>query len=292
MAIDQNSIIRNSGERGTHSKYHWKEEARSKRLSAIRLREVASNTYQSYLDEKSISVKQGVRMSHNRVLDLLGERNALNKDSFLLIGYAIELLLKSAFLSLLVFAPKLLVEKNFERYGHKLRSIAETLRLDLTDPELILLEMLGSYIVRETRYPVTSESVEDYCSKSNNITNYVNKTNNFQLALSLYGKIEKSLDGIDGTTDNVKIYGRLDFEKDGYAIYRVGGKFPPVVVIRYSSKQMQAKEDSPEHIRAIMQSYADSGWCMNSRIFLKYWDKALLFKVIKDKAIEDITPQP
>lgn len=231
-------------------------------------------------------------MPSNRVFDLLGEREALNKDSFLLIGYAIELLLKSAFLSLLVYAPKSLVEKNFERYGHMLRTIAETLRLELTDPELMLLEMLGSYIVRETRYPVTSESVEDYCSKSNDISGYVNEPNNFQFALSLYERIEMFLDGIDGTCDNIKIHGRLDFGKDGYAIYRVGGKFPPVVIIRYSSKQKQAKEDSPEHIRAIMKSYSDRGWCMNSRIFLDYWDKALVFKVVKDRTIEDVTPPP
>lgn len=290
MTINQNDIIRNSGERGTYNKYDWKKEARSKRLSAIRLRELASQAYQNFLDEQSTCAEHEVRMRSNRVLDLLGERDSLNKDSFLLIGYAIELLLKSAFLSLLIFAPKPLVEKNFEMYGHKLRKIAETLRLNLTESELTLLEMLGSYIVRETRYPVTSDSVEDYCSKSNDISGYINETSNFQTALNLYEKIEIFLEGSDGTTDNIKIHGRLSFGKDGYVIYRVGGNLPPVVVIRYSSKQKQAKEDTPEHVRAIMKSYSDEGWCMNSRIFLNYWDDALVFKVVKDRTIEDVTP--
>lgn len=290
MTMNQNNIIRNSGERGTHNKYDWKKEARSKRLSAIRLRELASQAYQSFLDEQSASVERHVRMPSSRVFDLLGERDALNKDSFLLIGYAIELLLKSAFLSLLIYAPKSLVEKNFEIYGHKLRKIAETLRLDLTESELILLEMLGSYIVRETRYPVTSDSVDDYCSKSNDILGYINEASKFQITLSLYQKIEMFLEGSDGTTDNIKIHGRLSFGKDGYAIYRVGGNFPPVVVIRYSSKQMQVKEDTPEHVREIMKNYSDEGWCMNTRIFLNYWDKALMFKVVKDRTIEDVTP--
>lgn len=62
MAINHNSIIRNAGERGTHNKYDWRKEARSKRLSAIRLREVASHTYQNFLDEQSTSVDQGVRV--------------------------------------------------------------------------------------------------------------------------------------------------------------------------------------------------------------------------------------
>ncbi|GEM_PF-4011172 len=91
MTINQNNIIRNSGERGTYNKYDWKKEARSKRLSAIRLRELASHAYQNFLDEQSASVEQEVRMLSNRVFDLLGERESLNKDSFLLIGYAIEL---------------------------------------------------------------------------------------------------------------------------------------------------------------------------------------------------------
>ncbi|HCE2124829.1 hypothetical protein [Vibrio parahaemolyticus] len=287
MTINQSNIIKNSGERGTHNKYDWKKEARSKRRSAIRLREFASQTYQNFLDEQSTNLEQKPR---NRVLDLLSERESLNKDSFLLIGYAIELLLKSAFLSLLIYAPKSLVEKNFEVYGHKLRKIAESLHLDLTESELILLEILGSYIVRETRYPVTSNSVDDYCSKSNDISVYINEASNFQIALSLYNKIETFLEGSDGTTNNIKIHGRLSFEKDGYAIYRVGGNFPPVIVIRYSSKQIQAKEDTPEHVREIMKNYSDEGWCMNTRIFLKYWDKTLVFKVVKDRTIEDVTP--
>ncbi len=292
MAINQSSIIQSSGERGTHNKYDWKKEAKSKRLSAIKLREIASLTYQNISKDQPTIVDQIGVANSNRVLELQGEREALHKDSFLLIGYAIELLLKSAFLSLLIYAPKSLVEKNFETYGHRLRTIAETLSLELTETEFLLLEILGSYIVRETRYPVTSKSVEDYCSKTNSILAYVNDQNKFQLALSLYEKIEMFLAGIDGTENNIKVHGRLNFGKDGYAIYRVGGKFPPVIVIRYSSKQKQTKEDSPEYIRAIMKNYSDRGSCLNSRIFLNYWDKALVFKVVKDRKIVCITPLP
>ncbi|HHQ4313424.1 TPA: hypothetical protein ACSP7Z_004099, partial [Serratia fonticola] len=77
-----------------------------------------------------------------------------DKTSRLLLGYAFEMLLKSAILLMNLGAQKDTLDLKFREYGHKLDRMAVDLELALTSDELQLLNVASQDIVLQARYPI------------------------------------------------------------------------------------------------------------------------------------------
>ncbi|WP_281545546.1 hypothetical protein [Grimontia sp. SpTr1] len=274
-----------SGETGVHNKFDWVKESESKLISAQLLRDVARLKYDQFVSLKEQKHSNGQRLSSNEVSEYLGARGSANKSSILLLGYAIELLLKAGIVSLLLYSPKYLLEKKVRSYGHDLNQIAQDLHIPLTKEQLILLERLSSYIVRETRYPVTAESVEDYCNQVNEITRWVTDEVQFELGINLYSQIKQLIDEIDGTTDNMKIYCRLEMEVDGFVTFRIGGPLPPVFIIKYCTSQVEQKIDNLETIKRLIEAKNQTNKSLESHLMEKSWESAVFYKTSEKKGL-------
>ncbi len=42
----------------------------------------------------------------------------------------------------------------------------------------------------------------------------------------------------------MKIYSRMELERDGYIIFRVGGSLPPVIIVKYCQTQIDANTNT------------------------------------------------
>ena len=277
--------LKPSGEKGIYNKLDWVKEADSKMTSARLLRGCASDKKKEYEHLKIQKKEQGLRASSKEVFDILDVRESANKSSILLLGYSIELLLKAGIVSLLIYAPKYLLEKKVRSYSHALCKIAKDLHVELTIEEDNLLQLLSSYIVRETRYPVTAESVQDYCDQVNSITALVSSDEQFSLGVNLYSKIRSLISEIDGTPDNMKIYCRLEMEIDGFVTFRIGGPLPPTFIIKYCSTQIERHIDNLDTIKELIKDKNISNMSMQSRLMEKSWDTAVFYMVSDKKGL-------
>jgi len=197
-----------------------------------------------------------------------------------LLGYAIELLLKSGIVSLLISAPKSLLDNTVKCYSHKLLNIANDLQLKLSKEEQNLLKNLSSYIIQETRYPVTPTSTAEYCEKTNIITSFVADDTQFNLGVNLFNNIRKTLLDIDGTRENPKFYCRMEMDRNGYIIFRAGGSLPPVFIIKYCDTQISSELNTLNHIKVLLSRKNKEDMTIHSRLMektsRKSWDTHLI----------------
>ncbi|MFB2652800.1 hypothetical protein [Shewanella seohaensis] len=274
-----NTPLKSSGEKGVFNKYDWVREADNKLISAKLLKESAAKKRIEFERLKSDKEKQKERPNSKEVFEILNVVESTNKSSILLLGYALELLLKSGVVSLLIYAPKALLEKKVKAYSHNLLEIALDLHIELSKEEHDLLETLSSYIIRETRYPVTPESLDDYCSKTNDITSFVSNYKNFELGLSLYKKLRELIDSIDGTPEDIKFHTRMEMEENGYVIFRIGGRLPPVFIIKYCQTQVDSETAALSTVRDLLLEKNKVNKTIHSHLMEVSWDTASFFIV-------------
>ncbi|MEZ9422489.1 hypothetical protein AB4186_03430 [Vibrio lentus] len=271
--------LKSSGEKGLFNKYDWVKEADNKLISAKLLRDSANHKKIEFNRLNLDKNKSRDRLTSKEVFEILSVVESANKSSVLLLGYALELLLKSGVVSLLIHAPKTLLEKKVRAYSHNLLEIASELHIKLSNEEHDLLETLSSYIVRETRYPVTPESLEDYSSKTNAIAIFVSNDENFQLGVSLYKKIKELVDSIDGTPENIKLHTRMEMEENGYVIFRIGGYLPPVFIIKFCQTQLDSGTDKLSTVKELLLEKNKLNKTIHSHLMEASWDTASFFIV-------------
>lgn len=280
--------LKSIGEHGIFNKNHWVQEARGKLISANLLRQCALEKQSEFDSLRTFKEVNDQRLTSKEVFDLVNVRDSARKSSILILGYAIELLLKAGIVSLLINAPKIILEKTLRDYGHNLLIIAKELHLDLSPVEINLLETLSSYIVNETRYPVTPSSITDYCNQSNKITQFVSDEANFTRGVTFFTRVDKFIADIDGTSENMKIYSRMEMEQNGYLTFRIGGKLPPIVIIKFCQSQIDAGVDTLETLKSLLTETNKSDGGMNSHLMEKYWDSTIFYRVDKKNLIKKL----
>ncbi|MCY9828281.1 hypothetical protein [Vibrio chagasii] len=276
--------LKSSGEKGIFNKFDWVKEADSKLISAKLLRESGN---QKALEFESLM--KAASCTSSEVFEVLTIKDAAHKSSVLMLGYAIELLLKSGVVSLLISAPKDLLEKKVKDYSHNLVSVALDLGMNLSESEIKLLKTLSSYIINETRYPVTSESVEEYCNKTNEINAFIADDKCFYEGVEFYSDLKKIINDIDGTPDNMKIYSRMEMERDGYIIFRIGGSLPPVIIVKYCQTQIDANTNTLDTVKGLIINKNKQNMSIHSHLVESSWDAALFFNVNKKRGLTRVT---
>jgi hypothetical protein len=271
--------LKSFGEKGVHNKLDWMNEAEGKRTSALMLREIAKQK-QSELSDHF----ENDEPTSSTIFKLYQPCESARKNSFLLLGYAIELLLKSGFVSLLISTPKWALEKCVKKYSHKLACLAKDLHIQLDEREFSLLNDLGSFIVNETRYPVTASGIQDYCNIINTLSAQFANDGAFDLALKIYDKVLGVIKTIDGTEDNPKTYNRVEVDSDGFITFRQGGSLPPVFVIKHSTKQIEANNDNLIAVKELLETY-DSA---SHKQMLRCWQSADFYSVSEKNGLKKL----
>jgi hypothetical protein len=271
--------LKSIGEYGIFNKNHWLHEADGKLISAKLLREAALGKQSEFGFLQEIKETNGEALTSKEVFEILGAKDSANKSSILILGYAIELLLKSGIVSLLINAPKKLLDKKVKAYSHNLLSIAQDLHLKLSARETNLLDTLSKYIVKETRYPVTPRSVKDYCNQSNKITQFVSNEENFLLGVEFFNRLRSFINDVDGTSDNMKIHGRMTMKKNGYLTFRIGGELPPIVILKFCQSQIDSGTDTLDTFKYLLAEKNMSDGSINSYLIEKYWDSIVFYRV-------------
>lgn len=246
--------IRQSGEKGTYNKADWVREARLHLLSAKMLRECSS--------QKKVLISSLIGSEHQskrrEINNLISEREASNKSSFLLMGYAFEMLLKSGVVCLYVDIPRQVMIRDIKQiYSHKLRHLAKEIEVPLNADELRKLDVLSKWIVDSARYPVTPHNELSYSEQWNELIRDFWNDVQFEEYLSLYDKIYSYVSQIDAISDDPKTSNKWSIDDDGYVIYRIGGKLKPRLIVRYSSKQKDSGNDNKESMKILMLNNVD-----------------------------------
>ncbi|TOM65991.1 hypothetical protein CGH71_23780, partial [Vibrio parahaemolyticus] len=91
--------LKSSGEKGVFNKYDWVREAGNKLISAKLLRDSAAKKRIEFERLKSEKEIHKERPNSKEVFEILNVISSANKSSVLLLGYALELLLKSGVVS-------------------------------------------------------------------------------------------------------------------------------------------------------------------------------------------------
>ncbi|MDT3334137.1 hypothetical protein Q4Q49_02415 [Shewanella sp. SP1S1-7] len=277
--------LKSSGENGIFNKYHWIKEADGKLISAKLLRECAINKQLEFDTLKAKKKIDGEKLTSKDVFEILNTKESANKSSVLILGYALELLLKSGVVSLLINAPKKLLEKKVRSYSHNLLNLVLDLHFPLSCKERDLLEVLSSYIIRETRYPVTPSTINDYCKQVNQITNFISSEAQFMMGVKLFERLRCFVSDIDGTEDNIKIHSRMEMEGNGYITFRVGGRLPPVFIIKFCQSQIDAEIANIETVKALIIEKNKVNKSIDSNLMEKNWGNAIFYIVDDTKGL-------
>ncbi|WP_318415959.1 hypothetical protein [Photobacterium leiognathi] len=274
------SPLKSSGEKGIFNKYDWIKEADKKLISAKLLREAA------YCNKIELENKKQIEyLTSKEIFEIVNVIESANKSSILLLGYALELLLKSGIVSLLIHAPKNILEKKVRAYSHDLLEIAKDLHFELSNEECSLLETLSSYIIRETRYPVAPESLLDYNSKTNDIVFFVSNDENFTLGLSVFNRLKEFVKSLDGTSDDIKFHTRMEMENNGYVVFRTGGHLPPIFIVKFCQTQIELGTNNLCTVKKLLLEKNQVNKTIHSHLMEKSWDSAYFFVVSGKKGL-------
>lgn len=277
--------LKPSVEQGIFNKLDWVKEADGKLISAKLLREIALNKKLELDALQDRKIIDGEKLTSKEVFEIYNIKESTNKSSVLILGYAIELLLKSGVVSLLINAPKNLLEKKVKAYSHNLLNIALDLHFSLSSEEQYLLETLSSYIIRETRYPVTPNSINDYCEKTNQIRAFISSEYQFSLGVQFFERLRSFIKDIDGTSDNIKFHSRMEMGKNGYITFRVGGCLPPVFIVKFCQSQISSGTATIDTVKHLLIKKNKVSKSIQSNLMEKYWDKAIFYTVNDKKGL-------
>ena len=211
-----NSFIGNFKGEGIFERYHWENDARGYLFS--------SRTLRNYSLEKKIEFERLQDTSrHKEIVANIVEREYLNKSSLLLLGFGIELVLKSGVLSLYTGVSKDIFKNDIKyNYGHNLFHLAEDLFLDLTNEEMSLLMKMRVFIEKEIKYPLEISNDEEYIKKINQRSNEIWDDHKYSVWVELYNKIKCQIGAIDHCEEDVMHGGYWPINIDEYIHYRRG----------------------------------------------------------------------
>ncbi|HIC8842908.1 TPA: hypothetical protein ACW72W_003838 [Aeromonas veronii] len=280
--------IKSTGENGIFKKQDWIKEADGKIISAKLLRNCAKNAQLKFENLTRDSNGNIIRASSQETFELLDEKAAANKASFLLLGYAIELLLKSSIVSLLISAPKKILDKKMKSYSHGLINITNDLRLSLSRDERSLLVELEKFIVEEARYPLKSYSPAEYCEDLNKVNQRFSDHSKFNLGVELFTRLRAVMMDIDGTPGEPKFYNHMGMEDNGFIIFRAGGSLPAVIIIKFCDSQIRNGLNNLNHVRRLLLKKNEHDMTIYSRLMEKTWMNAIFFVVDEKKGLKKV----
>lgn len=265
-----NSVVTNKKGKGIFKRDEWIKESKSLYLSAKLLR------CQGDESKKAFS---NVNKTEKYAYDLIDISVATDKSSRLLLGYAFELLLKSAVLLMNYGATKNTIAQKFKFYGHDLQSMIQDLELSLSDYDLSLLGLLSQDIVQQARYPVGVIKDELYVKAINERNANLANNGLFNEMICLYDKLKGIVVKLDNDVENCAHFNSLTF-KELSLFMRGGGGINARCIVIYNSDYPQDKK-TKSYLKSILDRKPNG----IMRLYTVYWDEYRFFEDTGKKLI-------
>ncbi|WP_323176053.1 hypothetical protein [Pantoea ananatis] len=215
-------IVHNKG-KGIFDRNEWVKESKNLFVSAKLLRTKGRELKESLCSE-NVGSKSFVEN-----LDVI---NSTNKSSRLLLGYAFELLLKSAILIRNYGAKKTTIDKIFRSYGHKMDQILSDLDIDLDQNEINILKLSSNDVVDFARYPVSAYEDAKYIDEYNKRIKSLDDDALFGSMELLYEKLKSIIIKKDRDSNNCAHFNTLKL--DGVTLFmRFGGGVSARAIANY-----------------------------------------------------------
>ncbi|MGG9109393.1 hypothetical protein [Raoultella ornithinolytica] len=189
----QSKIITQKNGKGIFDRKAWLTESKKLYLSAKLLRNEGDRNEILF---QTASKESPVVHEH---IDII---SATDKTSRLIMGYAFEMLLKSAILLMNLGAQKDTIDLKFRDYGHKLDRMAIDLELSLTVEELKTLQIASQDIVLQARYPIGQVNDDRYIYELNKRNVQFADKKIFGDMVNLYDKIKNVVAKFDNDETN------------------------------------------------------------------------------------------
>lgn len=189
----QSEIITQKNGKGIFDRKAWLAESQKLYLSAKLLRSEGdrNKNFFEVIDKKSPVAHEYIDIA-----------SATDKTSRLMLGYAFEMLLKSAILLMNLGAQKDTLDSKFRFYSHRLDIMANDLELSLTVDEVKLLQIASQDIVLQARYPIGKVDDDRYQSELNKRNIQLADNKMFGDMTGLYNKIKNIVAKFDNDSMN------------------------------------------------------------------------------------------
>jgi|GEM_PF-3246640 len=241
----QSEIITQKNGKGIFDRKAWLAESKKLYLSAKFLRSEGERNKNLFkvTDKKSPVVHEYIDIA-----------SATDKTSRLMLGYAFEMLLKSAILLMNLGAQKGTLDFIFRNYSHKLDSMANDLELSLTVDEVTLLKIASQDIVLQARYPIGKIDDDRYISELNKRNIHLANNRIFLDMISLYDKIKNIVAKFDNDSTNCADFNVL--RGSNFILFmRNGGGLSPRAIVNFGA-QFPENNKRKSYLKEIIEIYA------------------------------------
>jgi len=222
----QSKIITQKNGKGIFDRKAWLTESKKLYLSAKLLRSEGDRNKNLFevTDKRSPVAHEYIDIA-----------SATDKTSRLMLGYAFEMLLKSAILLMNLGAQKYTLESKFRAYSHKLDIMANDLELSLTVDEMKLLQIASQDIVYQARYPIGKVDDDRYISELNNRNIQLADNKIFGDMTDLYDKIKNLVAKFDNDLMNCAEFNVLR-RNDFILFMRSGGGLSSRAIVNFAAQ--------------------------------------------------------
>lgn len=268
--------IKFAGEKGIYNRDDWLKESQIHLLSAKMLRKCSA-------EKKELIAERMKHENQSKPCDekiiLISQKEAGNKSSMLLLGYAFEMILKSGLAYLYKSLPRKTLLKDLKKYSHQLRLLAEEIEAPLDDNEFKTLDVLSEWIRNQARYPVEPKNDRSYNKQWNELIRKFWDDRQFEAFVALYEKIHSHILTIEGGEDDHLSLRAWKIDNDGCLTYRTGGNLRDRIMVKYSSQQKEKEKDNRESLKRELPNIVDS---FHEQQLSDCWETSV-FKEIKDE---------
>ncbi|HGM5252954.1 TPA: hypothetical protein ACKP06_001893 [Serratia marcescens] len=188
------------------------------------------------------------------VYEYIDITSATDKTSRLMLGYAFEMLLKSAVLLMNLGAQKDTIDLKFRDYGHKLDKMAIDLELSLTPDELKLLKIASQDIVLQARYPIGKVDDDKYIGELNKRNIDLANKKIFGDMITLYDKIKNVVAKFDNDVTNCAEFNVLR-GNDFVLFMRNGGGLSSRAIVTFAAHFPNSKK-SKSYLKEVIEKHA------------------------------------
>lgn len=270
---------------GSYSSKEWISESRIHMRSAEILRNSGRDRYKEFecLNNK-IKQESNAKLK-SKALELYEEKEAAFKSSILLVGYGIELALKSGVINLYRGIPKeIALNQLKKKYGHNLDQMVMDLDIPVSKDEIKCLQALKQQVIELARYPITPNNEESFSSEWNTNTQFLQGDDFYNQLREIYLKITNFVNEIDRTNKNPTIAYHFNMDDTGYFAYRSGGNLKPRITVKYSDKQKLEGKDNIAILKDLIEFNASEQ--VKLQIILNDWDVLEKFEIFSVDSIK------
>lgn len=192
---------------------------------------------------------QKIRSSSTKSEDrarLWNEIEGTARASWLLLGYAVEMYLKSGLAKAYAGCRELVFLCDVKsKFSHDLLAIANEIGFPATPHDQEPLSALKGTL-QVARYPPDGNDGGDYAEKVNARTSSEWNDQKFQTFIDIAKRIRAHVVRIDSDSKNPALKKSVRVDSDGYVAFRTGGHLPTRITYRFSSEQNKAGQTELE----------------------------------------------